>query len=75
MIQDRLGEAVFLHIARLTDPPFSFGKSNLTLLSLPGLIEDLKLKEAVEKRCGTALLERRSPVTGKIATSHIATSI
>jgi hypothetical protein len=58
MIQDRLREAVFLHIARLTDPPFSLGrkdKSNLTLLNLPGLIVDLKLKDEVEKQCGTAL--------------------
>src|SRR5215208_4749544 len=33
MVQDRLRETVFLHIARLTDPPFSTGnheKTNLT---------------------------------------------
>jgi hypothetical protein len=58
MIQDRLREAVFLHIARLTDPPFSLGrkdKSNLTLLNLPGLIDDLKLKDEVEQLCTAAL--------------------
>src|SRR6188474_385013 len=55
IIQDRLKEAVFLHIARLTDPPFSGSKSNLTLLNLSGLIEDLKLKDEVEKRCRAAL--------------------
>jgi AbiU2 len=55
MIEDRLKEAVFLHIARLTDLPFIGSKSNLTLLNLPGLIEDLKLKDEVEKRCGTAV--------------------
>ncbi|WP_439374819.1 hypothetical protein [Bradyrhizobium sp. DASA03120] len=58
MIQDRLREAVFLHIARLTDPPISLGrkdKSNLTLLNLPGLMDDPELKHEVDKRCGTAL--------------------
>jgi hypothetical protein len=33
-VQDSLWEAVLLHIARLTDPPRSMGKSNLSLRSL-----------------------------------------
>jgi hypothetical protein len=57
MVQDRLREAVFLHIARLTDPPFSLrkkDKSNLTLRNLPELIDDTKLKDEVMKRCEMA---------------------
>src|ERR1700682_6481294 len=54
MVQDRLREAVFLHIARLTDPARSLGnkdKTNLTLQNLPELIDDQKLKDEVKERC------------------------
>lgn len=36
LIQDVLWEDIILHIARLTDPPQSVGKDNLTLLRLAG---------------------------------------
>jgi hypothetical protein len=56
MVQDRLWEAVLLHIARLTDRPESFrGKTNLTLQNLPALIDDKKLKEEVKKQCDAAV--------------------
>ena len=38
IIQDTLFENVLLHIARLTDPPKSSGKKNLTIQSLPSLV-------------------------------------
>jgi len=38
LIQDTMWEAIILHICRLTDPPKSFGKENLTLQCLPDLI-------------------------------------
>lgn len=48
IIQDTLWEDCILHIARLTDPPKSFGnKVNLTIKKLPELISDKKTKETV----------------------------
>lgn len=38
IVQDALWEDTLLHIARITDPPKSCGKSNLTIQSLPGLV-------------------------------------
>lgn len=39
VIQDVLWQDVVLHLARLTDPPQSMGKDNLTLLRLPGAVQ------------------------------------
>lgn len=39
VIQDTLWEDVLLHIARLTDPPQTMGKDNLTLQRLPALVD------------------------------------
>jgi hypothetical protein len=56
IVQDRLWEAVALHIARLTDPPLSLGrKANLTLLNLPELITDDKVKREIASLCDDAL--------------------
>jgi hypothetical protein len=58
MVQDRLWEAVCLHIARLTDPSNSLGRkdrSNLTIQNLPDLIDDATLKAEVKKRCEAAI--------------------
>jgi hypothetical protein len=44
MIEDELWEARLLHLARLTDPPQSGGKFNLTIRNLPNLITDAGLK-------------------------------
>lgn len=38
IVQDSLWEDVLLHISRLTDPPKSAGKDNLTLQRLPHLV-------------------------------------
>jgi hypothetical protein len=57
MVQDRLWEMLMLHIARLTDPPYSMGnknKTNLTLQGLPDLIADAQLSAQVERLCEAA---------------------
>ena len=46
LIQDSLLESVILDLARLTDPPQSMGKDNLTLLRLPNKIESNPLLKA-----------------------------
>jgi hypothetical protein len=38
IVQDSLWEDTIIHIARLTDPPKSVGKENLTVQALPSLI-------------------------------------
>jgi hypothetical protein len=48
IIEDDLWDAMLLHIGRLTDPPKSAGRSNLTLRNLPYLIDDSSTKAAVE---------------------------
>src|SRR5207253_9219051 len=40
MIQDELFDAIVLRIARLTDPPKSTGKPNLSIQQLPSRIQD-----------------------------------
>jgi hypothetical protein len=40
IVQDTLWEGILLHIARLTDPPNSAGKANLTTQRLHGLVGD-----------------------------------
>ena len=47
IVQDFLWEDSLLHIARLTDPPRSAGKENLTIRKLSHLIEEETLKEQV----------------------------
>lgn len=44
IVQDALWEDALLHLARLTDPPCSAGKKNLTLLRLPLLVDDDDLR-------------------------------
>jgi hypothetical protein len=44
MLQDELFQTNVLHIARLTDPPKTGGKDNLTLQNLPNLVSDKDLK-------------------------------
>ncbi len=50
MVQDLLWEATLLHIARLTDPPKTVGKENLSIRVLPDLIEDPVLRAEVGLR-------------------------
>lgn len=46
IVQDSLWEDILLHLARLTDPPKSAGKDNLTLRCLPSLV-DVKIMETI----------------------------
>ena len=48
VIQDVLFENVVLHIARLTDPPQSVGKDNLTLLRLAETVKEPELSLEVK---------------------------
>ena len=43
VVQDVLWDNVLLHLTRLTDPPRSAGKENLTIRRLPTLIDDEQL--------------------------------
>lgn len=54
IIQDSLFEDTILHISRLTDPPKSVGKSNLSINQLPLLIKDHNLKQEVENLISVA---------------------
>lgn len=49
IIQDSLWEDVLLHIARLTDPPKSSGKSNISLQCLPDLVDE-KIKVTISEQ-------------------------
>ncbi len=46
-VQDGLWEDTLLHLTRLTDPPKSMGKENLTLQALPPLIKDTEFHEEI----------------------------
>lgn len=48
LLQDRLFEVTVLHISRLTDPPETGRKLNLTIQNLPHLIENQTLRSTVE---------------------------
>jgi len=48
IVQDVLWDDLILHIARLTDPPQSKGKDNLTIRRLSHRIEDEDFKKALD---------------------------
>jgi hypothetical protein len=48
IVQDVLWDEMILHIARLTDPPQSKGKANLTIRRLSPLVEDEDFKKALD---------------------------
>lgn len=54
IVQDELWDSVLLGISRMTDPPATGKNKNLTVLSLPPLIENDALKNEVEKLCEAA---------------------
>jgi hypothetical protein len=54
VIQRALWEDVVLHIARLTDPPQSVGKENLTLLRLAAALQIPALAAEIENLVGQA---------------------
>jgi hypothetical protein len=49
IVQDTLWEDTLMHISRITDPPKSMSKENLTIMKLPELIGDKGVKEQVSK--------------------------
>ncbi|GGI53301.1 AbiU2 domain-containing protein [Oxalicibacterium solurbis] len=53
--QDEIWDSVLLGISRMTDPPETRGKKNLTIHSLPALIKDPALKQELETLCEAAL--------------------
>lgn len=55
ILQDTLWEDVILHVARLTDPPRSVGKDNLTIRALESLIPDVTLKNELSLLVAKAL--------------------
>lgn len=55
IVQDSIWEGVLLSIARLTDPPRSAGKDNLSVRSLGAAISDLSLKSRVDAATAAAL--------------------
>ncbi|MFA6471963.1 MAG: hypothetical protein WCU00_07975 [Candidatus Latescibacterota bacterium] len=54
MIQDSLWENILLHIARITDPPKSTGKENLTIQILISHVKE-DIKEKVSKQIDIAM--------------------
>lgn len=55
IVQDTLWEDCILHIARLTDPPKSAGKENLTIQRLPLLISNANIKQEVSQLIDIAI--------------------
>jgi hypothetical protein len=51
IVQDEIWDSVLLTISRLTDPPETGRRKNLTINSLPGFIADPDLKEEIEYLC------------------------
>lgn len=54
IVADSLWEATLLHIARLTDPPKSAGKKNLTIQVLPTRVHE-KVRESVQDLVNIAI--------------------
>jgi hypothetical protein len=54
IVQDSLWDDVLIHVARLTDPPKSAGRANLTIQRLPLLVE-IAVKAEVEAKIAAAL--------------------
>ncbi|AVQ06838.1 TPA: hypothetical protein HH295_20555 [Xanthomonas vasicola pv. zeae] len=56
IVQDELWDSVLLGVSRMTDPPTTREKKNLTVRSLPPLISDAKLQDEVQDLCDKALV-------------------
>lgn len=54
IVQDSIWDDVLIHIARLTDPPKSAGRANLTIQRLPALV-DAAVKAEVNGKIAVAL--------------------
>jgi hypothetical protein len=57
LMQDQLWDSVLLAISRMTDPPATGKKKNLTIQSLPALIQDIILKAELEGLCAAAVAQ------------------
>ena len=55
LVQDSIWENVLLHLARLTDPPATANKQNLTIQRLVALINRANSKSAVDSKVQAAL--------------------
>lgn len=55
IVQDELWDSVLLGVSRMTDPPNTGKKKNLTVLSLSPLITDSALRAEVEDLCTKAV--------------------
>ena len=55
IVQDTLFEDILVHIARLTDPPKSVGKPNLTIKRLPALVTNKELAKNITELIELAL--------------------
>lgn len=55
LVQDSIWENVLLHIARMTDPPATAKKENLTIQRLPALIDRVNSRGIVESKVQAAL--------------------
>ena len=77
-VQDSLLEDVFLHIARLTDPPKSVGKDNLSFKRLPSLLTASAARDQVEAglvTLGTATEFARDWRNRKLAHGDLALAL
>jgi hypothetical protein len=70
LLQDSLWEDVLLHIARLTDPPKSMGKSNLSIQALAAHVGDQKVRAEIEERASEAVA--RSDFCRDLRNRHLA---
>lgn len=78
IVQDSLLEDVFLHIARLTDPPKSSGKDNLSFKRLLVLLANSTLRNEVESRLialGTASAFARDWRNRRLAHGDLALAL
>jgi hypothetical protein len=56
VVQDTIWEDVLLHVARLTDPPKSAGKENLTIRGLAALVNDPATRTKVTELVDAAMI-------------------
>lgn len=70
LLQDSLWEDVLLHIARLTDPPKSMGKSNLSIQALAPHVSDPTVRGEIEKLVSEAVA--RSDFCRDVRNRHLA---
>jgi hypothetical protein len=55
IVEDSMWDDVTLHVARLTDPPKSKGRANLTIQRLPNLVDHLMTRDALASLIATAI--------------------